>query len=520
VPEQRPSTALDIQLRNYQEECPVEIKKRGPGRWLCQLATGLGKTVIFSFLPKRGICQGRMLIVSHRRELVHQPVKYFNCPVGIEMAGDRAGRQSIVSASIQTLSARLDKFTPDYFDTIVVDEAHHAASATYRKVLDHFRPRLLLGFTATPNRGDGARLDDVFDEIIFQRDLRWGIENGYLANIECLKVNIGYDLAGVRSRMGDYAVGELERAVNIEGANKAIGEVCRKYAKPPVLVFGVTVDHCHRMAEQIPGAVVVEAKTKNRGDIFSAFMRGDIPCLINCEIATEGTDLPGVRTVMMVRPTQSVALYTQMVGRGTRKTADKDQCLLIDCVGNDRHNLCTAPSLIGLDPSDVPTKYQMDLVGDLLADLPDLIEQRMDTPETWIKNVQIVNLWAKKAEINLHDVNFFRHADGSLAVYMAEGKWTKISAPDLMGQSVLTTNKGFTLGGPMQDLIDATRLMLDKYAADQHPLWSMSAFKRWGNKPASDKQRNLVAKLLKDFDTTDLTKGQASLILNRKLGMK
>lgn len=154
------------------------------------MATGLGKTVTFANIPRRG----RNLILSHREELVRQPMKYYDCSYGVERAGEHSHGEEVVSASVQTLVRRLDKFSPDAFDTIIVDEAHHAAANTYRKILDYFKPRLTLGFTATPNRGDKVRLDTVFSDIIFARDLRFGIQNGYLCDIYCMRVDIGYDL--------------------------------------------------------------------------------------------------------------------------------------------------------------------------------------------------------------------------------------------------------------------------------------------------------------------------------------
>ena len=214
-------------LRPYQQECLDVIARQAPGAYLCRLATGLGKTVIFTHLPR----QGRMLILSHREELVHQPLKYFTCKTGVEQGAEHAPQDAeVVSASVQSLGHRLDRYAPDAFDTIVVDEAHHAAAKSYRKLLDYFTPRLLLGFTATPNRADGARLNDVFSEIIFDKDLRWGIQQGYLSDIICKRVNIGYDLRGVHTSRGDYAPGELAEAM--EGTADAIAEAYRRLARP------------------------------------------------------------------------------------------------------------------------------------------------------------------------------------------------------------------------------------------------------------------------------------------------
>ena len=166
-----------MELRDYQKDCIDTIETQPPGAYLVQMATGLGKTVTFANLPRHG---ERMLILSHREELVEQPRKYFPfpCTYGVERGTQRSSGEEVVSASVQSLVRRLDRFSPDEFGIIICDEAHHAAAGTYRKIFDYFHPEKLIGFTATPNRGDKVRLDDVFQKIIFQRDLRWGIQNG------------------------------------------------------------------------------------------------------------------------------------------------------------------------------------------------------------------------------------------------------------------------------------------------------------------------------------------------------
>ena len=171
---------------------------------------------------------------------------------------------------------------------IVTDEAHHAAAKTYREIYEYFRPRLHVGFTATPKRGDGARLDTVFDRIVFDRDLQWGIKNGWLCDIYCLRVDIGYDLSHVAKRLGDYAPGQLDKAMNIESQNKAIAAAYYKYAKGQTIIFATSVEHAENIAKEIPGAVTVTAKTRNRQDIIEKFTRREIPVLVNCMIFTEG----------------------------------------------------------------------------------------------------------------------------------------------------------------------------------------------------------------------------------------
>ena len=499
---------MDITLRPYQQECIDAIPDHGSH--LIQMATGLGKTVTFSRIPRNG----RMLILSHREELVKQPLKYFDCATGIEMAGNSAPRNAeVVSASVQSIVRRLDKYDPCDFDIIVTDEAHHAAARTYRKVYDYFRPRLHLGFTATPNRGDKVRLDGVFDDIIFARDLRFGIQNGYLSDIMCRRVHIGYDLTGVRTRNGDFAPGELEQAM--DGTADAIAEAYRELATGATLIFAVSVKHANDIAAKIPEAVVVTGETKNRAEIVQRFTDGEIPCLINCMVFTEGTDIPRVETVIIARPTQSESLYAQMVGRGLRLYPGKERLNLIDCVGvSSKASLCTAPSLLGIDMDTVPARKADDVQG-MIFDLPTLAAAAADCPESWIRNVEIVNLWAKGQQYNTHDVAWFKMPDGSLVLSLPDRKMV-IPPQDELGRTRTASGMIVT----MQDALDMAYRWLCDHAADARQLWDNNAIKRWGREPASEKQISLVRRMCKnhELDLDNLTKGQASMILNRLIG--
>ena len=129
-----------MQLRPYQQDCIAAIEAQPPGAYLCQMATGLGKTVTFANIPRHG----RVLLLSHREELVEQPRKYYDCSFGVERAENHSAGEEVVSASVQTLTRRLSRFRPDDFDTIIVDECHHSAAKSYRRVLDYFEPRLTL----------------------------------------------------------------------------------------------------------------------------------------------------------------------------------------------------------------------------------------------------------------------------------------------------------------------------------------------------------------------------------------
>jgi len=494
-----------MELRPYQRECIDVINGLPPGSYLAQMATGLGKTVTFANIPRKG----RVLLLSHREELVEQPRKYYDCSFGVERGTEKSHGEEVVSASVQSLVRRLDRFDPEEFDLMITDECHHAAAATYRKIYRHFRPRLHIGFTATPNRGDKIRLDGVFSRIIFQRDLRWAIQNGYLTDIRCLRVDIGYDLSAVHTRLGDYAPGELEDAM--EGTADAIAQAYRELARGATLIFAVSVRQAEEIAARIDGAVVVTGKTQDRAAVIRAFTEGRIPCIVNVMVFTEGTDIPRVETVIVARPTQSEALYTQMVGRGLRLYPGKEKLTLIDCVGvTGRASLCTAPTLLGLDESAVPQRKKSELQGDLF-DLPVRLAAASDVPESWIRNVEIVDLWAKEQSYETHDVNWFKMPDGSLVLSLPDRKKMVVPCPDALG--MVTMKDGNRI--PMQEALDRAYAALTENLEAYRYIWDRNVIRRWENQPPSEKQLNVIRKRCRGFDPAGLNKGQASQIMNR-----
>lgn len=494
-----------MELRPYQRECLDIIQQQPPGSYLCNLSTGLGKTIIFTNIPR----QGRVLVLAHREELVRQPAKYYDCPVGFEIAKDTSHGEEVIIASVQSLVRRLNRFAPHDFDMLITDECHHAAASTYKKIYDYFHPRLHLGFSATVNRGDKIRLSDVFQKIIFQRDLRWGIQNKYLCDILCKRVDIGYDLRAVHTRNGDYAPGELDEAM--EGTADAIAQTYREHAAGATLIFAVSVHQAEEIAGRIKGAVVVTGETKDRAAIIEAFTAGEIPCIVNCMVFTEGTDIPRVETVIVARPTQSESLYAQMVGRGLRLYPGKEQLVLIDCVGiTGKASLCTAPSLLGLDLSNIPARKATEIQGDLF-DLPLKIAAAGDCPESWIRNVEIVDLWAQEQKYNTHDINFFKMPDGEMVVSLTDGKSLTIPCPNSLG--LVHMPDGSQVG--MQEAIDRVYMELLRDYTDCRQLWDLESVRRWGKAPATDKQVAIIQRRCKGFDTAGLSKGDASQILNR-----
>ena len=489
---------LHFNLRPYQREALDSIPESGA--FLICMSTGLGKTVTFSQIPRKG----RMLILSHRDELVHQPEKYFNCSFGIEQASETSHGEEVVSASVQSLVRRLNKFQPDDFDVLICDEAHHATAPTYRKIFNYFKPRLHLGFTATPNRNDGKGLKEIYSDIIFERNLKWGIENGYLSKIYCLRVDIGYDLRNVISRLGDYAPEALDRAVNIEKANNAVAEAYKLYAKPPCLIFCTSVEHAENLAKLIDGAVAVKGG-EERHETLEKFANGEIPCITNCMVFTEGTDIPNINTIMIARPTKNISLYNQMVGRGTRLYPGKEYLTLIDCVSsNDTSKLCTAPSLLGLKLDNVKSEIRTKLQGNLF-DIPEILEKFSDNIEAQIKNVEYVNLWANENHYNTHNINFFKMPDGSMNVLNIH-----IPPEDSLGRI-----KWNGVLMPTQQVIDKVYELLNENFYDQKALWDMNIAKLWGKYPATEKQKDIIARKFHDFDVENLTRLEAAQIMAR-----
>lgn len=496
---------MKLELRDYQKECLDLIDNLQPGSYLIQMATGCGKTATFTNIKRKG----RVLVLAHREELVTQPIKYYDCPVGIEMANSKSHGEPVVIASVQSIVHRLEKFKPTEFDTIITDEAHHAAASSYRKVYEYFKPRLHLGFTATPNRGDNVRLDDIYQDIIFERDIKWAIKNKYLTDIYCMRINIGYDISKVARRMGDYAPGELEEVMNQDVLNSAIAEAYKKYAKGQTLIFACSVDHAKSIAEKIPGAIAVTADTKNREELIKKFTNREIPVLVNCMIFTEGTDMPLVETVIIARPTSNSTLYTQMVGRGLRLYPGKDQLTLIDLVGTTgKADLCTAPTLIGIDLNGVPENKQDEIQGNLF-DLPDLISEKADCPSSWIRNVEIVNVWAKEQNYKTHGVNYFKMPNGNFVVTLPKRRIV-IPAQDELGKTRWNGQKV-----SMQKAFDEVYLYLKENCSDQEYIWNVDLMKKWGKVAASEKQKSMIKRFKQDFNTESLTKMQATQILNR-----
>lgn len=365
-----------LALRPYQVDCLDRVGRaveRGVKRQLGVAATGLGKTVIFCALAKE--MNVRTLVVAHRDELIEQAAaKIREVWPGVEVGVVKGERDEVharvVVASVQTLArpARLARLLAPTllgavpFGLVVIDEAHHAAAESYRKLMHGLRVNepdgpLLLGVTATPDRGDGKGLDDLFDEVTFAYDIKWGIARGYLSDLRGMRVTLATDFNGLKTRGGDYDQGQAGQMLEDAHAPSLIVKAWLRHAPGRrTLVFTPTVALAEAVALEfvaagvnaltVDGTMSMEQRRSN----LAAYSRGDVDVIANCAVLTEGYDEPRTDCIVVARPTRSRALYTQMVGRGTRVHPEKADCLVIDVVGvTEQHALVTIPSLFGIE---------------------------------------------------------------------------------------------------------------------------------------------------------------------------
>jgi superfamily II DNA or RNA helicase len=389
-------------LRPYQESAIDAVESefaRGIKRTLLVLPTGTGKTVVFAELARRDVALGdHVLILAHRSELIDQAVKKL-ADVGVLASveqGDRRGslRSPVVVASVQSLRGkRLERYPRDFFRKIVVDEAHHAAAKSYGNVLEHFPEALVLGVTATPDRGDGRALGKLFESVAFTYEMRAAIRDKYLAKLTARRVLVkDLDLSSVRSHHGDFDQADLSKLLATEKAlHGVVSPMLEMAGDRRTLVFGVDVAHAHAIAEVInrhkpASAIAVDgsASADERAAALSLFRQGTFQFLVNCALFTEGFDEPSITCIALARPTQSRALYTQMLGRGTRLLGNtleesiangKADCLVLDFVGNSRHRLIGPADALG-GTLDETTREEVErrLAEDQSEDLDALLE--------------------------------------------------------------------------------------------------------------------------------------------------
>lgn len=357
---------MTMQLRPYQVEAAQAVEREwqsGHSRTLLVLPTGTGKTVVFAQIAASAVRQGkRVLILAHRGELLEQAADKIFKTTGLKCAVEKAEQSCkdsfyrIVVGSIQSLqrSARLESFPQDYFDTIIIDEAHHAISDGYQAVLNHFSGAEVLGVTATPDRGDLRNLGSYFDSLAYEYTLPKAIREGYLTKIMVQTIPLQIDLNNVAVQNGDYKPGDVGNAIE-PYFNAIAAEMADICADRRTVVFLPLIETSKKFKEVLEAhgmtAAEVNGNSEDRAEVIADFAAGKYQVLCNALLLVEGWDCPEVDCVVVLRPTKVRSLYTQMIGRGTRLAHGKKELLVLDFLWlSERHELCRPAYLIADSP--------------------------------------------------------------------------------------------------------------------------------------------------------------------------
>jgi superfamily II DNA or RNA helicase len=351
-----------MELRPYQQASREAIQHewtKGVRRTLLVLPTGTGKTIVFSKITEDRVKKGeRVLVLAHRGELLDQAADKLEKSTGLKCATEKADQTSIgswyrvVVGSVQTMmrEKRLEQFDKDFFNTIIIDEAHHCLSDSYQRVLAYFDQANVLGVTATPDRGDMRNLGSYFESLAYEYTLPKAIKEGYLSPIKALTIPLKINLSAVGQQAGDFKSADLGTALD-PYLDSIAAEMWKVASDRKIVVFLPLVKTSQKFTNLLNSvgfrAVEVNGDSKDRAQILEDYDKGRYNVLCNSMLLTEGWDCPSVDCIVVLRPTKVRSLYSQMVGRGTRLFPGKLDLLLLDFLWHtDRHELCHPAHLI------------------------------------------------------------------------------------------------------------------------------------------------------------------------------
>ncbi|KAK4100870.1 P-loop containing nucleoside triphosphate hydrolase protein [Parathielavia hyrcaniae] len=577
--------AQGLTLRSYQEECIQSVLlslEKGKNRLGVSLATGSGKTVIFTQLigrvQPRSETATQTLILAHRRELVEQAARqcantYPDKTIELELGKLLAsGTADITVASLQSILSkdRLLKFDPARFKLVLVDEAHHIVAPGYLKVLDHLGLRTkrpdsphLVGVSATFSRFDGLRLGAVIDEIVYHKDYVDMIGEKWLSDVVFTTVDSRVDLSKVKRKgkggSGDFDADSLSRAVNTVELNDIVVRawLAKAAGRKSTLVFCVDLSHVAALTQRYrhygidARFVTGDTPTRDRAERLDAFKNGEFPVLINCGVFTEGTDIPNIDCIILARPTRSRNLLIQMIGRGMRLHAGKENCHVIDMVAGLETGIVTTPTLFGLDPDELVDEVS----ADGLYELGDRREaekareaqarQRPAGPEstgrsysvTFTEYDSVFDLIADTSG-EQHIRSISQHAwvqvgpdkftlNGPSGTYLKlEGvadagpsdpkfrAWEVRALPPGVSKSPYAAPREILSAVTFADAVHGC----DKYASENYPFYLIAARLPWRRAPATEDQLIFLNKLRPADDKLgpeDITKGRAADMITK-----
>ena len=434
-----------IELRDYQQEATENLQKmREDGKTIALLyhATGVGKTITAATDAKA--VGGRTLFLVNALKLASQAKETFakvwpEATLGEYTGSQKDMTQTVIFATVQSISKDLEKFSPTDFDYLIVDECHHAAANTYQKIFAYFHPKFILGLTATPERSDGEDMLELFQNVAHKMDLKTAVERGVLVPIRCIRVKTNIDLTDVRINGIKYNSQDLESKLFIPERNQLIVDIYLKYVNgKKTVIFCASVDHAAEIAKLLrDSGVKAEAvsgrdRVEVREKILKDYETGSTNVLCACDLLNEGWDSPHTTVLFMARPTMSKTIYLQQLGRGTRRYPGKEDLLVVDFV--DNANMFNMPYSLHrvLDIA----KYQP-MAYVLAPENKRKLDQDMlfqgEKPEAWldvpidVSDYEIIDLfnWQNSVKDMISQIEFVRMVDvqsETVERYIKDGK--------------------------------------------------------------------------------------------------
>ena len=555
-----------MELRPYQDEAIEAVCAAYGQGWrqqLLSMATGSGKTVVFSHLYERlkSHLNGKMLILAHREELIDQAISTMQTSnpslrIDKEMAGYIADPSTadVIVAGVATLgrknTSRLEKFNPSDFSTVIVDEAHHTLAESYMRILEAFHVledgtnKLLLGVTATPSRADGKPLGEIYKKISYSYSLRQAIQDKWLVPVRGYRVITQTDISGVKVSGGDLDKIELESTINTPERNKAIVKAWLTFGgQRSTIAFAAGIEHARALSEAFIEAGVSSSAVWGSDDARTQkiydFREGKISVLVNCNVLTEGVDIPSISCVLLARPTKSGVLFTQMCGRAIRLSPGKEDCIILDVSDIcGSHSLCTLPMLMGMPAN-------LDLQGHGLLEAVTLIEEMQeenpDIDFTKLKSFEGIKQFIE--QVNLFEVRFpkevtensefrwMRAIDGGFVMNIPRPKMDSTGTKPGRVRIYENVLGEWEIEGFMKDkLFHGVRKSIEEAfaAADQQirqrspeSVCLVNRAAAWMAKPVTPAQLKMLNRLYKGkIFPEDLNQGQASYWIDKKIGGK
>lgn len=519
----------EFKLRNYQSECLDSITAcltQGQRRLLVSLPCSSGKTVIFASLIKK-MGYPRTLIFVHTEELIQQTADKLSmvCPgisVGLVNANNKNFEETIIISSIQAayVEANLKQLIKQNFNLLIYDECHHASADNARKIIDKLgfgkdTKRCITGFTATPYRTDRKGLGEVFDVVAYEKDIQYMIQNGWLVPPVAYKIKTDLDLSAIKTISGELQQTSLSELMNTPEMNAlVVKSYLEKAQGRRTICFAVDIKHAISLAETFQQfgitsrAIYGSMPISDRNQIIEQFRMGKIMVLTNCAILTEGFDDPETTCVILARPTKSLSLFVQCLGRGLRKApwAGKLDCILLD-FGSKNHNIISLARLYRdhdikttkYDSEQEPSKEIHEQIEHDVVGIPLTLDQKLKSVLVSFDLLRNSFFWEKRGKSHI-----LRSGENSIEISPYGNGWIVVYANSAKSQ-VIAKNVLFEYAFGIAE-------ELAKENKNNFMLSDLSA--PWRSKPITEKQKAIFNKYGYNEDSIlQLSAGQASVLM-------